>query len=174
MAPGLRRFVLTVHLTCAVGWIGAALAYLALSVAALTSQDALTVRAAWIAKALIGWSVIVPLALGALATGVVMALGTPWGLFRHHWVLISFVLATLATIVLVLRMPTVSLLAGVARQADSATLAGLEADLLHPGAGLLLLLAIAGLNVYKPRGLTRYGWRKAQEERRGAASPGDA
>ena len=32
--------------------------------------------------------------------------------------------------------------------------------------GLLVLLVIQGLNVYKPQGLTPCGWRKQQEERR--------
>jgi len=81
MAPGLRKFVLTVHLTSSVGWIGAVVAYLALGVSAVTSQDAQTVRAAWIAMEVTGWFVIVPLALAALLTGLVMSLGTPWGLF---------------------------------------------------------------------------------------------
>jgi hypothetical protein len=56
---------------------------------------------------LTGWYVIVPLAVAALLTGLVMALGTPWGLFRHYWVLISLVLTILATVVLLLHMPTV-------------------------------------------------------------------
>jgi hypothetical protein len=30
----------------------------------------------------------------------------------------------------------------------------------------VVLLLIAVLNVYKPRGMTRYGWRKQQEQRR--------
>ena len=34
MTPGVRKLALTVHLTCSVGWIGAAVAYLALGVAA--------------------------------------------------------------------------------------------------------------------------------------------
>jgi hypothetical protein len=38
---------------------------------------------------LTGWFVIVPLALAALLTGLVMSLITPWGLFRHYWVLIA-------------------------------------------------------------------------------------
>jgi hypothetical protein len=62
-------------------------------------------------------------------------------------------------------MPTVSHLAGVARQASAADLARLGADLFHPGVGLLVLLVITVLNVYKPQGLTPYGWRKEQEER---------
>ena len=166
MAPGLRKFALTVHLTLSVGWIGAVAAYLALGVAAVTSQDTQTVRAAWIAMVLTGWFVIVPLALAALFTGIVMSLGTPWGLFRHYWVMISLVLTILSTAVLLLHMPDVSSLANVAREADGADLAGLGGDLLHPGVGLLVLLGITALNVYKPRGMTRYGWCKEQEERR--------
>jgi hypothetical protein len=162
--------VLTAHLTVSVGWIGAAGTYLALAVSAVTSQEAQTVRAAWIAMEVTGWYVIVPLALSALVTGVVMALGTPWGLFRHYWVLISLGLTTLCALVLLLHMPTVSSLAAAARRADDAALAELGGDLLHPGVGLLILLVITGLNVYKPQGLTSYGWRKQQEQRTSSRS----
>ena len=46
MTPRLRKFALTAHVTSSVGWLGAVIAYLALAVAALTTQDARTVRAA--------------------------------------------------------------------------------------------------------------------------------
>src|ERR687885_1726972 len=166
MTPGLRKVVFAVHLTFSVGWIGAVVAYLALGVSAVTSQDAQTVRAAWIAMELTGWFAIVPLALAALLTGIVMSLATPWGLFRHYWVLITLVLTTLSTVVLLLHMPTVSSLADGARKADGAHLRGAAGDLFHAGGGLLVLLVITVLNVYKPHGLTRYGWRKQQEQRR--------
>jgi hypothetical protein len=162
MGAGLRKFVLAAHLTFSVGWIGAVVGYLALGVAAVTSQDAQTVRAAWIAMELTGWFAIVPLAIAALLTGLVMALGTKWGLFRHYWVLFSLALTIIATVVLLLHMPTVSVMADVAREADGADLGGLGGDLLHPGVGLLVLLVITGLNVYKPRGMTRYGQRKQE------------
>ena len=165
MTPGLRKFALIVHLTSSVGWIGAVVAYLALSLAAVISQDAQTVRAAWIGMELTGWFVIVPLALAALLTGLVMSLGTQWGLFRHYWVLITLVLTILSTVVLLLHMPTVSSLADVAREADGADLGGLGGDLFHAGGGLLVLLVITVLNVYKPQGMTPYGWRKQHEER---------
>jgi hypothetical protein len=165
LAPGLRKFVLAVHLTASLGWIGAVLAYLALGVSSVTSHDALTLRGAWVAMELTGWYVIVPLALAALLTGLVISLGTTWGLFRHYWVLISLALTTFATVILLLHMPTVSLRAAAAREADGADVARLGGDLLHPGLGLLVLLVIMALNVYKPRGLTRYGWRKQHEER---------
>jgi uncharacterized membrane protein len=172
MTPGMRKFALTVHLVCSVGWIGAVLAYLALGVAAVTSPDAQMVRAAWIGMEVTGWWAIVPLALAALLTGLVMSVGTQWGLFRHYWVLISLVLTILCTVVLVLHMPTVSALARVARQADGAELRRLGGDLFHPGVGLLVLLAVSVLNIYKPVGVTPYGWRKQCEQRQ--ASPPSA
>jgi hypothetical protein len=171
LPPAIRKFALTVHLTCSIGWIGAVIAYLALGLAAVTTSDAQTVRAAWTAMDLTGWWVIVPLAVAALLSGLLMSLGTHWGLFRHYWVLISLGLTLLCTVVLVLHMPTVSAMASMARKAEGAELRALGGDLFHPSVGLLLLLAITVLNVYKPVGLTPYGWRK-QREQRGAIRPG--
>lgn len=161
MAPRVRKFMLAAHLAVSVGWIGAAVAYLALGIAAVSTDDAPTVRGSWIAMEAIGWYVIVPLAVASLLTGVVMALGTRWGLFRHYWVVVSLVLTAFATVVLVLHMPTVSSQADVARAAEDARLDRLGGDLLHPAVGLVVLLVIQVLNVYKPRGMTPYGQRKA-------------
>jgi hypothetical protein len=166
MRPAVRKAVLTVHLLASLGWVGAVAAYLVLGAAAATGQDRETVRAAWVAMELIGWSALVPLCFGALATGLVLSLGTAWGLFRHYWVVLSLVLTLVCAVVLVSHMPTVSVLADAARGPDPG---GHGGDLFHAGAGLLVLLAITVLNVYKPRGLTPYGWRKQQEERAAVA-----
>jgi len=170
MTPAVRKLALTIHLTSSVGWIGALAAYLALGVSAVTSHDTQTVRAAWSAMEMIGWFVIVPLALAALLTGLVMSLGTPWGLFRHYWVLISLVLTIVSSVILLLHMPTVSALAATARASDGAHLDALGGDLFHAGLGLAVLLVILGLNVYKPPGLTPYGWRKQLEQRTASRS----
>ena len=108
LSPRLRKLALTVHVIASVGWLGAVVAYLALGIAAVLSQDLTMVRAAWLAMAWIGWLVIVPLALAALVTGLVISLGTPWGLFRHYWVLISLGLTLFATVILLMHMPSVS------------------------------------------------------------------
>ncbi len=160
MKPGLRKFALTAHITSSVGWLGSVVGFLALVVAALASQDAKTVNAAWIAMELIGWYAIVPLALVSLLTGLVMSLGTKWGLLRHYWVIFKLVLTILSTAVLLLNMQTVSILADVAKETGSVDLGGLWSELLHAGVGLLILLVITILSVYKPRGTTHYGRRK--------------
>ncbi len=178
LSPSARRFALAVHLTCSVGWIGAVVAYLALDITVATSRDAEAVRAAWIAMALIVWWAIVPLASASLVTGLVMALGTRWGLFRHWWVLISFVLTVLAAAVLLAEAGVISRsAAAAAASTSSAEVQALPPTLVHSLGGLGVLLVIQVLNVYKPPGVTPYGWRKQQEERtrlRASADPRSA
>jgi hypothetical protein len=172
MPPALRKFMLAVHLTLSVGWIGAVAAYIPFDVATVTARDAQTLRTAYLAMESIARSVIVPLALASLLTGLVVSLGTKWGLFRHYWVLISLVLTTLATVVLLVETRTISALAAMA--ADPTTsivhLRAMPSTLGHSVGGTVVLLVILVLNVYKPRGMTRYGWRKQQEERRNKGS----
>ena len=160
MKPGLRKFALTAHIISSVGWLGAVVAFLVLVIAALTEGDAKTVHAAWIAMELIGWFAIVPLAILSLLTGLVMSLGTKWGLLKHYWVLFKLLLTVLATAVLLLNMQTVSFQANVAKETGSADFGGLWSELLHAGAGLLVLFVIIILSVYKPRGMTPFGQRK--------------
>src|SRR5712691_5240606 len=115
MTPQLRTFALAAHVTASVSRLGAVAAFLALAVAGLASHDTQMVRAAYLATELITWFVIVPLAFGSLLTGLVLSLGTSWGLFRHYWVLVKFMLTILATVLLLLHTQPIGLLAAVAR-----------------------------------------------------------
>jgi hypothetical protein len=166
MTPRLRKLLLTAHITVSVGWLGAVAAFLALAIAGLTSRDAQTVRTSYAAMELTSRFVIVPLAVGALVTGIVESLGTRWGLFRHYWVLAKLLLTTFATIVLLAKMPLIGYAARRASETTSFTgdlrTAGTQLAV-HAVGGLLVLLVITALSVYKPWGLTAYGRRKQQE-----------
>ena len=109
----------------------------------------------------------------ALVTGLVQALGTPWGLFRYYWILMKFGLAILATIALLVHQFVV--MAEAAKRISGATaetlfspdLGPLKAELVRaPSLAILLLVEVTTLGVYKPWGLTRYGRRKQQERRK--------
>ncbi len=163
MTPGLHKFALTAHITSSVGWLGAVAGFLALAIAALTSQDDELVRAAFLVMELIGWFALVPLSFASLLTGLVQSLGTKWGLVRHYWVLFKLLITVVSTIILLAYMETLSYLAGAAADTTSSTadLHGLaRSPVLHSGAALLALLVATTLSVYKPKGITPYGWRK--------------
>lgn len=98
--PGIRKLALTAHVTSSVGWLGAVGGFLALAVAGLTSREAQLVRGAYLAMELTGWYVIVPLCLASLVTGLVQSLVTQWGLFRHYWVLVKFLVTIFSAVIL--------------------------------------------------------------------------
>jgi hypothetical protein len=163
MSPAVRKLVLTTHVVSSVGWLGAVIAYIALDVTAVTSPDVQVARGAYIAMEIMAVYVIVPLALASVLVGIINALGTPWGLFRHHWVLVKLLLTLVATTVLLIETQAIrSMTDAVASGADPRDLPG---SLPHSIGGLLVLLIATILSVYKPKGITRYGWRKQLEQR---------
>lgn len=166
MTAGLRKFALTAHVTCSVGWAGAVASFLALGIAGLISQDAQIVRAAYLAMDLTGWFIIVPLTFASLLTGLVQALGTSWGLFRHYWVLMKLLITLLSTLLLLVHMQPTSRLAGAAVEAlSSPDLRQMRIQLVADASlALLALLVATTLAVYKPRGMTRYGTRREREQ----------
>ena len=169
MTPGIRKLVLAAHVTSSVGSLGAVAVFLALAVVGLTSQDGEMVRAACVANEFIAWYIILPLILAALLVGVIQSLGTQWGLFRHYWILVKFLLTAGATIVLLLHMEAVSRMSDLAAEAifSSTDFRALRIQLVvHAAGGLMVLLAATTLSVYKPWGLTAYGRRKQHEWRK--------
>ena len=161
MTPSLRRLTLTAHITLSLGWLGGVVAFLALSIAALTSGDVEIARGAYLSMNVIGRYVIVPLSLAALASGLVESLGTEWGLFRYYWVVVKLVLTVFAVAALLLHQLTaVTRAAGLIAGASAGTVpAGvrpigiqLAAD---SGLATLILVLVAILGVYKPWGRIR-------------------
>lgn len=176
--PHLRKLVLTAHVVSSVGWLGAVAVFLVLGIVGLTSADGRLVRAVHLAMQSAGWTVLVPLALASLVTGLVQSLGTKWGLFRHYWILIKFAINIVAIVILLLYTQTLDYLAETAAQTTPGSVDALRepSPVVHAALGMLLLLVAATLSVYKPRGMTRYGQRKQHRERTalgmaGAASP---
>ena len=159
MSPRLRRIALTVHVTMSVGWIGAVAAFLALAVCVLVSDDAGLVRGAYLSMEVLGWFVLMPLALASLLSGVAQSLGTNWGLLRHYWVVFKLGINVFATLVLLAYMQTLDHFADLAASGAPGVERGLASasPLLHAAAALLLLLVATVLAVFKPRGLTPLG-----------------
>ncbi|WP_225884473.1 hypothetical protein [Streptomyces sp. fd1-xmd] len=154
-------------MTASLGWFGSVAAFLALALAGLTSSSPETVRAAYVAMEVVGWFVIVPLSIATLVTGVVQSLGTVWGLMRHYWVIAKLLITVVATVLLLVHMQPVGHLADAAARAAlvGGELEGMRIQLVaDAGAAIVVLLTAAGLSVFKPRGMTRYGIRRRRRE----------
>jgi hypothetical protein len=168
-APALRKFTFTTHVTSSVGWVGAALVFLALAAIGLSSDDERTVRGAYLVMAPAAWFVLVPLAHASLVSGIALSLGTPWGLIRHYWVVVKLAITLFSTVILLIYMGTFRQMAGVA--ADPVVELGLvrnPSPLLHAILALVLLISATVLAVYKPFGMTPYGASQQIRARQGA------
>ncbi|WP_439599964.1 hypothetical protein [Devosia sp.] len=155
--------MLLTHVTTSVAMLGAVGCFLVLAAVGLGTAE--TGPLVYSAMDLITRYVILPLTALSLILGIVQSLVTPWGLMRHYWVVLKLVLTGLVAVVLLMQTPNIATLA----QLDAGALSSSEwltmrfSMLLHAGGGLFVLLLIAVLSIYKPRGLTRYGWKKAKQ-----------
>lgn len=160
--PATRKTVLLLHILASVGLFSAVAAFFALAVAGLTGTEDIPVRGAYWAGGLITWWLILPLGAAAVGTGLLSGLVSPWGLFRHHWVVIKLALTLLILAVLILHAFP------IAHMADQAIGQGFGAAglmeqrrqlVMASGAGLIAILAVSILSVFKPRGLTVRRWK---------------
>ena len=162
---GLRRAALTVHVVSSVGWLGAVAAFLALAVTGIASDEPELARGAYMAMDVLAWFVVLPLALVSLTSGIVQGLISPWGLFRHYWVVVKLVVTAIATVVLLLQLEPIGTVADIASESALGPVEHGDARvslLVHAAGGLAVLLIPAVLSIYKPAGRTRYGQRKQQ------------
>jgi hypothetical protein len=161
----VRTVTLTAHVLASVGWFGALAVFLAHALASIMSDDLHIVRSVCVAMAVTAWFVILPLCLASVATGVVQALGTSWGLVRHYWIVAKLLLTSLATAVLLLKLAPISELARIATEPSfsQATSRDLKMSLLvHAIGGLVVLLVVTILAIHKPVGVTPFARRSGE------------
>ena len=155
-----RRLALTAHVILSVGWIGVEASLLTLAVLALTTGDEATVRAAYRATGLIGGAFIAPASFGSLLTGVLLSVGTRWGLVRYYWVAVKLVIGVVLTIGTNAVLATFLRMAAE-RAAHLDPLGELGQRVLDGSVvSTSLLLVATVLSIYKPWGRTRYGMRQ--------------
>jgi hypothetical protein len=165
LSATLRKAAVLTHIISSVGWIGAVAAFLCLAVTGVKSADSLTTRAAYLAMESITSSIIIPFAFASLISGLLLSLGTKWGLFRHYWILAKLLINALSIFLLLLHDSVIHQVVLVAAKGplSSNDLPGPRAQLIEVSiAALAALLVATLLSVFKPRGLTPYGWRRQQ------------
>ena len=162
-SAALRKLLLVVHVATSVGSMGAIAVFLLLAIIGAI-DTALPPLAIYPALSRMAWWIIVPFVSGALLIGIIQSLVTPWGLFRHYWIVAKLLLTLFALGVLLLQLGGIDQLARAAADGtfDRETLATIQASLvLHASGGLIVVLLALVLSIYKPRGLTPYGLRRS-------------
>jgi hypothetical protein len=154
----LRRTTLVVHLVSAGTWIGIDVVVAVLVLAGRFGGDAATRGIAYQALSLfIAWPMLIS-GLICLVSGVILGIGTPWGLIRYWWVAvklaINVVLCILIIFVLQPGMADIGaygrdLAAGVPTHSSVSTL------FFPPAVSLTALSLATLLSVFKPWGRTR-------------------
>ena len=168
VSPAQYRLLLATHIGVSGAWLGVVLAKLVLGLAALTTAAPAVAAALYLAMDMVNVA-FPPLAIGTIGTGVLLSLGTKWGLLQHTWVATKLGL-TVGVIVTAVqlggRLVRPSLAAPAGPTADGSTFLGLAS-----GPTLLLALAVAHvlmlgaatvISVYKPWGKTWFGRRTAR------------
>lgn len=155
MTLRLRKFVLTAHVASSVGWLGAVAVFVALAVTGLTTLDNQLARAMCQSLAVSAWYIVVPLCFASLLTGVIQAVGTKWGLFKHYWIVVKLFLTVAMTLLLLLHLEPINYLAKTAAHPSFSGTKNADALInlvAKAGAAVLALIATTTISIYKPWG----------------------
>ena len=160
LSASFRKALLLTHVVSSAGWVGTVAAFLVLAFTGLYAADAAEIRGVYMAMEPMTILLIVPLAFLSLLTGVLQALGTPWGLFRHYWIIFKFLINLVSLPILLLHTGIIHRVAVAARMNGLSAFHEERVQLVVASLAALVALFIAMLlSVYKPRGVTGYGRR---------------
>ena len=157
----LRRTVLVTHIISASAWIGIDVVVAILVATSFVSNDAQTQAVAYQALGIVAvWPMFVAGA-ACLVTGILLGIGTKYGLVRMWWVAIKLCLnVVLATVILAVLRPGLNELGAYGRD----VLAGASPNpvdtsslVFPPTVSLTALTVAVVLSVFKPWGRIRKG-----------------
>jgi hypothetical protein len=153
-----RKWVLLLHIAAAGSWLGLDVVVAVLVFTARGAADPMTAAFCFQALELLAiWPMAVA-ALSSLATGVVLALGSRYGLLRYWWVAVKLAMnVVLSSLVIVLLRPGLHEAASYGRQIADGLPATLDTSslLFPPIVSTSALLLAMVLSVFKPWGRVR-------------------
>jgi hypothetical protein len=157
LSPGQRKALVAAHILVSVGLLGLSAALFVLATAGALTSDAATAQAAYRSMAIFTRGVVQPVAVATLVTGVILSLGTKWGLFQHTWIVVKLVLTVATVLNGMLNLgPAVQRAIALTANTSGASPPDLGTTALVamavPGVNVLMLGAATAISVYKPWG----------------------
>lgn len=162
MSPPVRKTVLCLHVMMSVSWLGIDFAMLTLGITGRTSSNLETMRESYVTMERFGEILVIPAGLGAVLTGLLLGLCTPWGLFRYSWVTVKLVIGLAALTLAVFALPIqLHHAASQVTGPHPSTEIGFVANTLviAPTVALVLYTSNLVLSIFKPWGRTSRGAR---------------
>jgi hypothetical protein len=170
-SPATFKLLLTTHVIVSVGWLGVVIAKIVLKIIAMTTSDPASFDALVFAAGRLSFA-FPPLAIATIVTGVLLSIGTKWGLIQHYWVATKIVL-TFGVIITAVQLGT-RIPQPRSQVVDNSRFLGLPASPMAllfalTIAHLVMLMIATILSTHKPWGKTWFGRRKAVQPQRGRA-----
>ena len=174
VSPALYKLLLTAHIMVSVGWLGIVVAKLVLGLVAITSGSPDTAAALYVSMGVVNRA-FPPVAIATIVSGVLLSLGTKWGLLQHYWV-VTKLLLTVGVIVTAVQLSDSHVQQSIAPLSGQALaespIVGLAAmpstPLIALSVAHVLMLGLATvLSVYKPWGKTWLARRNTANRSRG-------
>jgi hypothetical protein len=155
MRPRTRKAVLVLHILAGGAWVGLDVMLGVLVFTPVLASDPATAALCYQVLPLLTWP-LVTAALASLVTGVVLGLGTHYGLLRYWWVAVKLGLnVVLAVLVWVLLRPGLEAAAEYGRQLSAAVPTDVSTLVFPPIVSTSALVVATALAVYKPWGRIR-------------------
>ena len=90
-----RRWLLSAHILFSVIWLGAVLCTFVLFIVATDTNNGDVPQSIQESIDILDETIILPLAVGALVTGILLSVLTKWGLFKFWWLIVKEILTLL-------------------------------------------------------------------------------
>lgn len=84
-----RRWLIAAHILGVVVWLGTAVCFLVLSIIAAVATDSTLLHAVYVIMGMLDKSLNPVSPVVVLLTGVLLSLGTKWGLIRFYWIIVK-------------------------------------------------------------------------------------
>lgn len=160
LSPRARKAALIAHVAVAGTWLGSVVANLFLGVSAGVTGNETLADGYYASMDTLVNHVMPAAAIATFATGLLLALATRWGLFRHWWIIAKFGLA-LATVAVGLAVIDPAIQRTIASRTSTGTTGFSDVLLPATAATPLMLLTAVAVAITKPWGRTSRARRRA-------------
>lgn len=153
LRPRPRKTIVVIHVIASVALLGEVWGLVALNLYATTTADRELAHAAYRLMEVLVFAGGIPLSMIALISGIVLAVGSHWGLVRHYWVFAKLLL--LIAVILVGMFLFQPLAMASAFEAGTQTETQQWRQVAVVATQVIMLVTATALSVFKPKGRIR-------------------